>query len=364
MNIPFLDLKAINAQYRNELIDAASRVIDSGNYVLGPEVHKFEETFANYIGTNHCIGTGNALDSLTLILRAMEFEPGSEVLVSANTYIASVLSISANNLKPVFIEPSLKTFNIDPEVLESQITEKTKAILVVHLYGRVCEMEKIIQISKKYNLKLIEDCAQSAGAIYNGKRSGSFGDAAAFSFYPGKNFGALGDGGCITTSDDILAAKIKALRNYGSHVKYENLYKGVNSRLDEFQAALLNVKLKYLDNENKIRRELAAQYIRLVNHPEIILPEDPKDESHVWHLFVVRHPNRNKLQEYLTSKGIQTIIHYPIAIHKQKAYEEINHYCLPVTEKIHNEVLSLPIGPTMNSKEIVYIADALNSMKI
>jgi dTDP-4-amino-4,6-dideoxygalactose transaminase len=360
MNIPFLDLKSINASYREELIEAVCGVIDSGNYVLGPEEHKFEETFARYIGSKYCIGTGNALDSLTMILRAMDFKPGDEILVSAHTYIATVLAISANNLVPVFMEPSLDTYNIDPDLIENRITQKTKAIMIVHLYGRICEMDKIMKIVKKHNLKLIEDCAQAAGAMLQNKRAGSFGDAAAFSFYPGKNLGALGDGGAVITSDESLGQKIRALRNYGSLIKYECLYKGVNSRLDELQAAILNVKLKHLDKENESRRTLANQYNSLIHNPEVRLPDNPGNESHIWHLYVIRHPSRHKFQEYLLSKGIQSIIHYPIAIHKQKAYSEINHYSLPNTEKLTNEVLSLPIGPTMTPGEVEYIANTIN----
>jgi dTDP-4-amino-4,6-dideoxygalactose transaminase len=364
MKVPFLDLKGINALHREELIEAVSRVIDSGHYVMGPEVDRFEESYARYVGANHCIGTGNALDALTVILKALDFEPGSEVLVSSHTFIATVLAISANNLTPVFVEPSPDTYNIDADLLENMITPRTRAIMIVHLYGRVCDMEKITAIARKHNLKLIEDCAQAAGAVYQGKRAGSFGDVAAFSFYPGKNFGALGDGGAVITSDDALHEKIRALRNYGSRIKYECIYKGVNSRLDELQAAILNVKLRYLDEENEHRRGIANQYDALIRHPEVVLPDNPRNGSHTWHLYVIRHPERQKLHEYLLSKDIQTIIHYPIAIHKQKAYTEMNQKSFPVTEKIAREVLSLPIGPTMTPGEVEYIVTTINEAPV
>ena len=362
MNVPFLDLKGINALYREELIEAVTRVIDSGNYILGPEEHLFEETFAKFTGAKYCIGTGNALDALTVILKAMDFEPGSEVLVPAHTFIATTLAISANHLTPVFVEPSLDTYNINPDLLENLITPKTRAIMVVHLYGRVCDMNKILSIAKKHNLKLIEDCAQAAGAVLHGKRAGSFGDASAFSFYPGKNLGALGDGGAVITSDDTLHEKVRALRNYGSKIKYECIYKGVNSRLDELQAAILNVKLKYLDKENEYRRGIANQYTALIHNHEVTLPGNPANENHIWHLYVIRSLNRVKFQEYLMSKGIQTIIHYPIAIHKQRAYREMNHCSFPIAEKLADEVLSLPIGPTMTHNEVEYIARTINGV--
>lgn len=346
--IPFLDLKKLNAQYRDELIEACIRVIDSGWYILGKEVEEFEKEFANYCGTKYAIGVGNGLDALTLILRAYKelgiLSDGDEVIVPANTYIATILAITNNNLTPVLVEPDIDTYLIDPDSIEENITSKTKAIMVVHLYGQTCEMDKINDIAKKYNLKVIEDSAQSHGAYYKDKRSGNLADASGFSFYPGKNLGALGDAGAITTNDDHLAEVLKALRNYGSHKKYENIYKGVNSRLDEIQAAILRVKLKYLDDEIERRRKIARFYLENIKNYNIILPKVREDSNHVWHLFVIRTEKRDKLQKYLLDKGIHTLIHYPIPPHKQIAYKEWNDRSYPITEKISKEVLSLPIS--------------------
>ena len=338
-----------------------NRVIDSGWYILGKELEAFEHEFANYCGTKFCIGVANGLDALILILRAYNFPAMSEIIVPANTYIASILSISANNLKPILVEPNINTYNIDPDLIESKITEKTKAIMIVHLYGRVVEMDKILLLAKKYNLKVIEDSAQAHGAIYKGKRTGNLGDASGFSFYPGKNLGCLGDGGAITTNDAELAESLKALRNYGSQVKYENLYKGVNSRLDEVQASVLRVKLKYLDKENKKRREIAKYYLENIHNNKIILPQISDPESHVWHLFTIRTKEREQLQKFLLDKGIQTIIHYPIPPHKQGAYKEINNLSLPITEQIHKEILSLPISPVISMNDINRVIESLNS---
>lgn len=360
----FLSLKDINAQYRNELIEACKKVIDSGWYIQGEECQNFEEEFAKYCGTNHCIGVANGLDALTLILRAYiemgVMSKGDEIIVPANTYIASILSISSNDLKPVLIEPDLKTYNIDPTTIEAKITDKTKAIMAVHLYGQVAAMNEINTLAKKYDLKVIEDSAQAHGALYHEKRTGNLGDAAGFSFYPGKNLGALGDGGAITTNDEQLAEVVRAIGNYGSQKKYENLYQGVNSRLDEIQAAMLRVKLNFLDEEIKKRRDISSFYRSHINNDKIILPYVADENAHVWHLFVIRTPNRDKLQNFLKDRGIQTQIHYPIPPHKQKAYSAWNEETYPLTETIHTEVLSLPISPVMSQHDIQYIIEILN----
>jgi dTDP-4-amino-4,6-dideoxygalactose transaminase len=362
--IPFLDLKKLNAQYRDELIEACTRVIDSGWYILGKEVEEFEKEFANYCGTKYAIGVGNGLDALTLILRAYKelgiLSDGDEVIVPANTYIATILAITNNNLIPVLVEPDIDTYLIDPDKIEENITSKTKAIMVVHLYGQTCEMDKINEIAKKYNLKVIEDSAQSHGAYYKDKRSGNLADASGFSFYPGKNLGALGDAGAITTNDDQLAEVLKALRNYGSRKKYENIYKGVNSRLDEIQAAILRVKLKYLDEEIERRRKIARFYLENIKNNNIILPKVREDSNHVWHLFVIRTEKRDKLQKYLLDKGIHTLIHYPIPPHKQIAYKEWNDRSYPITEKISREVLSLPISGVLTLEEAEKVIEAIN----
>lgn len=366
--IPFLDLKAINGQYREELIEAATRVIDSGWYILGNEVEQFEKEFARYCQTEYCLGVANGLDALVLILRAYKelgvMAEGDEVIVPANTYIASILAISENGLKPVLVEPDPQTYNLDPALIEQHITEKTKAILTVHLYGQVTGMDEINAIAKKHNLKVIEDCAQAHGALYKDKKVGSLGDAAGFSFYPGKSLGALGDAGAVTTSDPELAQIIKAIRNYGSHEKYKNLYIGVNSRLDEMQAALLRIKLRYLDKETERRRQVANQYLEGITNPTITLPLVTLPEAHVWHLFVVRCANRDKLASYLSEQGIQTVIHYPVAPHGQPAYREYADMQLPLTEAIHREVISLPMSQVMVQADIAKIIEAVNSFKI
>jgi dTDP-4-amino-4,6-dideoxygalactose transaminase len=368
--INFLDLKKVNAQYASELKQAAAEVIDSGWYLLGERVKTFENNLSGYCRVKHTIGVANGLDALRLILRAYielgMMNEGDEIIVPANTYIATILAITDNRLKPVLVEPNINTYNLDIDQIEDKITDRTRAIMVVHLYGRVCWSEKLEAISKKYNLKIIEDNAQAIGAEWKGKKTGSLGHAAAFSFYPGKNLGALGDAGAVVTNDDSIADVVRALGNYGSKVKYTNLYKGLNSRLDEIQAAFLNVKLKYIDKENQIRREVAQFYCDNIKNQNVILPFIPQksrstDRSHVWHLFVVRHPNRNKLQEYLTAQGIHTLIHYPIPPHKQAAYSEWNSFSFPVTEKIHNEVLSLPISPVIEKNELTTIVNVINS---
>ena len=372
--ILFLDLKKINLQYQDELKEAFDRVLNSGWYILGEEVEKLEEEFAKYCGTKYALGVGSGLDALKLIIRGYKelgiFREGDEIIVPANTYIASVLAVSEEGLKPVLVEPKIDTFLIDPSKIEEKITNNTKAIMVVHLYGQTCEMDKIWQIAKKYHLKIIEDSAQAHGAEYkwkseNGKwetkRAGNLGDASGFSFYPGKNLGALGDGGAVTTNDKKLAEVIKALRNYGSHKKYEILYKGYNSRLDEIQAAFLRVKLKYLDEVIKKRKMVAEYYLENIKNDKIILPKIITDS--VWHLFVIRCKKRDKLQQYLLENEIQTLIHYPIPPHKQKAYKEWNNLSLPITEQIHNEVLSLPISEAMGDSKIAEVIKVINKFK-
>ncbi|QOD61527.1 DegT/DnrJ/EryC1/StrS family aminotransferase [Polaribacter haliotis] len=362
--IPFLDLKRLNEKYKPEIELAIKRVLDSGWYILGNELKLFEKEFAKFSGVEYCIGVGNGLDALILILRAYKelglLEDGDEILVPANTYIATILAITENRLKPVFVEPTLDSYNIDVVKIKEKITNITKAILPVHLYGQVCDMDSIIEVAKKYNLLVIEDAAQSHGASYKGKKAGNLGDAAGFSFYPGKNLGALGDAGAITTNNQELAKCITYLRNYGSTEKYIHKYKSFNSRLDEMQAAVLRVKLKYINQEIKKRQKLAKLYLEKIDNNKLILPKFNKIENHVFHLFVIRTKQRDKLQKYLLDKNIQTLIHYPIPPHKQLAYKEFSHLQLPITEKIHNEVLSLPISAVQTQKEIEEIIKILN----
>jgi dTDP-4-amino-4,6-dideoxygalactose transaminase len=362
--IQFLDLKKINAQYQSELKEACARVIDSGWYVLGDEVTEFEKEFATYCETEHCLGVANGLDALILILRAYIelglMQKGDEVIVPSNTYIASILAISENGLTPVLVEPDINTFNLDPKLIKQAITEKTKAILTVHLYGQVTGMNEINAIAKTHNLKVIEDCAQAHGSLYKGKKVGSLGDAAGFSFYPGKNLGALGDGGAVTTNDSELANTIAALRNYGSHEKYKNLYKGMNSRLDEMQAAMLRVKLRHLDNEIAARQAVAEAYLQGINNPLIELPVVEDVNAHVWHLFVIKTTQRCPLASYLVANGVQPLIHYPIPPHQQDAYQEWEGHSFPISEEIHEQVLSLPISPVISKAEVEYIIKLIN----
>jgi len=362
--IPFLDLKTLNAQYEKELIQASTEVIKSGWYVHGKACQNFEKEFAEFCGTEYCIGVANGLDALTLIFSAYKemgiLTESDEVIVPANTYIASILSISQNGLNPVLVEPDIHTYNLDPSKIEAKITSKTKAIMAVHLYGQVANMSQINDIAKKHDLKVIEDSAQAHAAMYEGKRSGNLSDASGFSFYPGKNLGALGDGGAVTTNDKVLADTIRALGNYGSHKKYENLYKGVNSRLDELQAALLSVKLKHLDKDTQRRREIADYYLDNINNKNIILPKVDNKVSHVWHLFVLRTNDRDKLQKFLLENEIQSMIHYPIPPHKQDAYKEWKDLTFPITEKIHAEVLSIPMSPVLTEEETTKIVAVLN----
>ncbi|WP_270976775.1 DegT/DnrJ/EryC1/StrS family aminotransferase [Campylobacter helveticus] len=361
--VKFLDLKKVNERFNKEFEVKFKELLDSGWFLLGEQTKLFEKQFANYCGVEHCIGVANGLDALRLIIRAFDFEKGSEILVPANTYIASILAISDNDCKPILIEPELRTYNIDPNRIEANISSKTKAIMVVHLYGKVCDMDKISTIAQKYNLKLIEDCAQAHGAIYSGQRVGSFGDAAGFSFYPGKNLGALGDAGAVLCKDEALATKIRALANYGSLKKYENIYQGLNSRLDELQAGILSIKLKMLDKDNEARRRIAQIYLKNIKHKDVILPCCEKEEGHVWHCFVIRTPFRDALVKYLKQNDIETIIHYPIAPHRQECYKDLSHLSLPLSEQIHNEVLSLPISPVMSEEDVLKVADLINNFK-
>ena len=359
--IKFLDLYKINEQYREEINSRIKEVLDSGWYIRGNQVERFEQHFAEFCGVKHCIGCGNGLDALNLIIKGYGFSAGDERIVPANTYIATILAITMNGCTPVLVEPSIDTYNINPDLIEEKITPKTKAIIVVHLYGRVALMDKICDLAKKYNLKVIEDSAQAHGAIYNGKRVGNLGDVSGFSFYPGKNLGAFGDGGCVTTNDNELADKIRAIANYGSNIKYHNIYKGINSRLDEIQAAILDVKLKYLDKDNNKRREIAKYYLKNINNPKIILPKNCDEQSNVWHVFPIRTKNRDKLQQYLKENGIETMIHYPIPPHKQLAYKEWNNLSLPITEEIHNTILSLPISSVLTGIEMKKVTEYINN---
>ena len=364
MNVPFLSLKDITGKYNAEIHEAVSRVIDSGWYLQGKENAAFEAHYAQYIGTKYAIGCANGLDALVLILQAYmelgDIANGDEVIVPANTYIASILAITENNLVPVLVEPDINTYQIDDSKIETAITSKTKAIMIVHLYGQCAYTAKIGQICKKYKLKLVEDNAQAHGCLYNGKRTGSLCDAAGHSFYPGKNLGALGDGGAVTTDNKEIAEVIRTLANYGSSKKYVFKYQGRNSRLDEIQAAILDVKLRHLDEDNNLRKELAKRYINEIINPNIILPVVSDWNANVFHIFPIRTSRRDEFQAYLADKGIQTLIHYPIPPHKQECYKEWKHLSFPITEKIHDEELSLPMSPVMSVKEIKNIVDVIN----
>lgn len=363
--IPFLDLGAINARDREALIAAFIRVLDSGWYVLGKEVEAFEREYAAWCGTAHCVGVGNGLEALALVLRAWlelgVLKAGDEVIVPANTYIATILAITDNGLTPVLVEPDAATCNLDSQLVEQNLTPRTRAILPVHLYGQTADLTGLNAIAKQHGLKVLEDCAQAHGARHAGMRAGALGDAAGHSFFPSKNFGALGDGGAVTTDDAALAGTLRALRNYGSRRKYENLYKGVNSRLDELQAALLRVKLGRVDADNQRRREIAQRYLDQIRHPRIKLPVVGARNEAVWHVFVVRAPARDALQAHLTSAGIDTLIHYPLPPHQQQAYHEWNARSYPVTEAIHREVLSLPISPVMTDAQADAVIAACNA---
>jgi dTDP-4-amino-4,6-dideoxygalactose transaminase len=366
--IKFLDLLQINLLHQQEIEERLLKTFRSGWYLLGNEVKSFEKSLSEYVGVKHSIGVANGLDALRLIFKAYIelgiMQPGDEVIVPANTYIASILAITDNELVPVFVEPSINTFNIDLAKVESAISPKTKAVMIVHLYGQVIFSDGLTDLANKHNFKIIEDNAQAIGAEYNGLKTGNLGDAAGFSFYPGKNLGAIGDAGAVTTNDDTLAQTIRALANYGSEEKYVNKYQGLNSRLDEIQASVLDVKLKYLDEENNRRREIAKYYIENINHPDIILPKWPADgKAHVWHIFVIRTKERIRLQQYLALNDIQTLIHYPTPPTQQEAYKEYNHLSFPITEQIHDEVLSLPISPVLMNEEIEKVATIINNYK-
>lgn len=365
--IKFLDLKIINHSFEPELSKAVMRVIDSGWYLLGKEVKSFEEEYAAYIGASHCVGVANGLDALRLILRAYtelrEMKKGDEVIVPANTYIATILAISDNGLVPVFVEPDAKTYNLDPQKIEEKISDKTRAIMLVHLYGQ-CGMHPGIQkLVDQYGLKLIEDNAQAIGARYpeNNQRTGSLGHASGHSFYPGKNLGALGDGGAVTTDDKKLAEVIHALGNYGSSKKYVCDYKGLNSRLDEIQAAILRVKLRRLDEDNRKRREIARYYLENIRHMDVLLPTASNWDAHVFHLFPIMTKRRNDLMKHLKDNGVETLIHYPIPPHKQECYSEYSELSFPITEKIHREEISLPISQVMSIEDAKQVVQAVNS---
>lgn len=366
MMIPFIDLKRINDRYSNEIAQTLTRVAQSGWYILGEEKNKFERNYANYCGSTHCIGVANGLEAIQLILCAYKalgvFKNGDEIIVPANTYIATILAISESKLTPILVEPDIETYNIDASKIEEKITAKTKAILCVHLYGRVCNMPEIRAIASKYDLKLIDDAAQAHGAIMEGKKVGNLCDATAFSFYPTKNLGALGDAGAVTTNDSELANAIRCLANYGSDEKYINRYKGFNSRLDELQAAILAFKLSYLDRDINERKTIAKQYLDRIENQKIILPSLPiHSGEHSFHLFIIRSDDRDNLQKYLLENGIQTQIHYPVPPHKQEAYKEWNKRAYPITEKIHKEVLSIPLFIGMYSDEVTKIIKAINN---
>ena len=362
--IKFLDLQKINSWDAAEIKEAVNRVIDSGWYLLGNEVKAFEKEFAAYCGVKHCIGVANGLDALRLIFKAYmelgQLKEGDEVIVPANTYIASILSVTDNRLKPVLVEPNIATYNLDEDLIEKYITRKTRAILLVHLYGQNAMTDKIQALAKKHHLLIIEDSAQAHGAYFKNKKTGNLGDASGFSFYPGKNLGALGDAGAVTTNNKELADTIRALANYGSDEKYINKYQGLNSRLDEIQAAVLSVKLKKIEQDIEKRRYVSTAYLNGITNKSIILPFVSNIKAHVWHLFVIRSKNRDVLQQYLADHGIQTLIHYPIPPHKQKAYTAWNTLSFPITEQIHNEVLSLPISQVMGKEDVTRVIEVLN----
>lgn len=363
MNIPFASFKKMHSELREKLDLAYERVLESNYFIQGKECADFEKKFAGYCGVDYCVGVGNGLDALTLILRAMDIGNSDEVIVPSNTYIATALAVSSVGATPVFVEPEIQTYNINPDKVEEMITENTKAVIAVHLQGRPADMDKICAIANKHNLRVIEDAAQAHGARYKGKRVGSIGDAAGFSFYPGKNLGALGDGGCVTTNDKEIADRVRSLGNYGSDYKYHHIYKGVNSRLDELQAAFLNVKLDKLDYWNEERRKIAEKYFAGITNPLVKLPLKSDDVfEHIYHVFVIRCKERDKLEEYLNSKGIGTVKHYPIPMHIQLAYKDlgIGEGELPIAEEISRTVLSLPMYYGMTDEEIQYVVKNIN----
>ena len=361
--ISFLSLKDVNNRFRAEIDARIKTILDKGWYLQGEENERFARNFAAYCGAKGAVGVANGLDALNLIIRAYGFGPGDEIIVPANTFIATILAISENGCTPVLVEPDIETYCIDPEKIEAAITPKTKAVMVVHLYGQAVPMEKIWALQAKYGFKIIEDAAQAHGAIYQGRRTGNLGDAAGFSFYPGKNLGAMGDAGGVTTNDLDILEKVKAIGNYGSDRKYHHIYKGVNSRLDELQAAVLDVKLAHLDADNARRREIAKFYRENITNPRIVLPKVYDEMAHVWHLFVIRCDDRDGLARHLKERGIETNIHYPTPPHLQGAYAEWADKSYPITEKIHREVLSLPIGPTLTDDAAARVAAAVNAWR-
>jgi dTDP-4-amino-4,6-dideoxygalactose transaminase len=360
--IPFLDLKALNLAIADDLRKVFERVLQSGWFILGEEVEAFEREWAAYCGVAHAIGVSNGLEALTLILRAWDIGPGDEVIVPANTYIATWLAVTATGARPVPVEPDEATYNIDPGRIEAAITSRTRVIMTVHLYGQPADMDPIDDIARRFDLKIVEDGAQAHGARYKGRVVGTLGHAAGFSLYPSKNLGALGDAGAVTTNDPALADRVRVLRNYGSRVKYQNETRGFNCRLDELQAAILRVKLARLDGDNQRRQASAAQYLeRLKEIPDLVLPRVPGWATPVWHVFVVRHPDRDRLQRHLQDRGIGTLIHYPVPPHRQPAYSDLGlgPGSLPISERVHNEVLSLPMGPTMSSDQVEQVVRAI-----
>jgi dTDP-4-amino-4,6-dideoxygalactose transaminase len=363
--IPFLDLKSINLQYKAQFHEALDQMLDSGWFIMGKALERFEQNFANYCGTKHALGVANGLDALILLMEAYKtlgkLHEGDEILVPSNTYIASIIGISKAGLKPVLVEPSLDSYLIDPTLITKAITPKTKGILVVHLYGQVCEMEAINSLAKQNNLLVLEDCAQSHGAILNGKRCGNLSDGAGFSFYPGKNLGALGDAGALTTNNTEVFETAKALRNYGSHKKYVHELIGINSRLDELQAAFLDIKLKDLDADNDRRRLIANTYSQLITNPKISLPKCQQPHAHVWHVYVVRVADRSAFEKYLNEQGVGTVIHYPTPPHQQKAYAESIQGSFPVSELIHSQIISLPISPVMTDDQVAEVIKIVNA---
>ncbi|MBA7497329.1 dTDP-3-amino-3,6-dideoxy-alpha-D-galactopyranose transaminase [subsurface metagenome] len=356
--IKSVDFSHVTRRINKELKEATNRVIDNNWYILGKEVEEFESEFANYLGVKYCIGVGNGLEALHIILRAYDIVEGDEIIIPSNTYIATALAISYAGATPIMVEPDERTYNINPDLIEEKITEKTKAIMPVHLYGQACDMDHINEVAKKYNLKVIEDSAQAHGATYKGRKCGTLGDASGFSFYPTKNLGALGDAGAVTTNDKELAEKVRALRNYGSEKHYYNRYMGFNSRLDEMQAAILRVKLRHLEKFNEERKKIAQRYLNGLQNTNLILPYVPEWAEPVWHQFVIRSKKRDELQKYLKSKGIGTLIHYPLPIHLQEAYNHLGYKKgdFPIAEKMANEVLSLPMWVGLKKEEIEIIS--------
>lgn len=365
MNIPFVSFEKMHGEIKNQVVSAFQEVYEKNLFIQGNEVERFEKEFATYCGAKYCVGCGNGLDALYLILRAYDIGKQDEVIVPANTYIATALAVSYTGAVPVFTEPEIGTFNIDPFSIEAKITDKTKAIIAVHLYGQPAKMDLVIELAQKYNLRVIEDSAQAHGAVYKGSKAGHLGDAAGFSFYPGKNLGALGDAGAVITDDEELAEKVRALGNYGSDYKYHHIYKGNNSRLDEIQAAFLRVKLRYLDKWNCDRRRIADRYLNEINHSEIVLPVTENGVTHVYHVFGIRCERRNDLEEYLNKNGIKTNKHYPVPIHLQRAYADmrIERGTYPIAEKISDTELSIPIYYGMTDEQVSYVIDTINAWK-